>query len=1148
MKLDPSDSRHGISTLRLALTLLAAALVPLLAFAAAPSWWSQRGVLVPGAPADDYAPVNQGQLKNIARAAVAQMDAALPGGAGDALHNLVNAWASPTAQTNDFAPVNLGQLKNVAKPFYERLIAAGVNNAYPWSGSSNPPDDFALANIGQVKKLFSFDLSGIDTDGNGLPDAWEMQYFGHLGVDPNADPDGDGLTNLQEYQNHTAPDDYYNGAAPQLVLLAGDGQTVKTDSNAPRAFELLVLKADGTPLPNAPITFAVASGEGLLAGDATAGAPLSASVTVRADYSGRVRPPVATVLYHASSSPGTAIVQASAQSAVAQYSMTVTTDGPLAAPTLLSATQNPEDGSTLFQWSQPPSGIPAASAIALLGRGADGVWHTIASLSSSTTSYSAAANEVAPYTEFALRVFPAGNGNPSPLSNILGGSSGGGSSGLPSYAVIDLGVGRRPMAVASDGTVVLSGDSLYRKRGQVEEVLDPSFGFSNMNDLGDIAGFKSENGAYSAYALLASGPASILTRWARPGHGGASYLATALRQINEKRTVAGYESMVEPAGGTLRFNSGTTFTSNAPLSLNTIASYSYTYDWSWERKTGATGNSYNFRDLDNHGRAVGRENHVITNTETPVYYGFGTGPKPSGDSAFDPIALNDDGLVLGLSNNVARLWEPSTGFRTLALPNPVDQGSPMRVTDPPASDPDKTVIILAGDNIVFRTWKDADGQPSAFPIYTSRAAADLLPPDSPYYYVRLQNISNNGIIVAIARKVGDDPAFIGDHAIMLVPVTIQKLWSDQLPGVTDANFLPNWTGGAEKPYLLLGAAQSDNFDLKGHLKAKVTVPAPPGIRDRILWRLVRKGGDSSPEIGSSTYNADGTEVTIVVDNPTNDFDGYYLVAGYDDDGIGQLSALEASIRPKYRWEQHQSNGAVITKDHEYEVKIVSRSSYNDASDRLGNIARSWDATGAIQAARLLEAFLHQSPPVGATGPPFNISRTAKGLSHAVGILFQPPGNFGTSIAATFPPLSETTAAVLSSTALNNWLQSSFEEQSRVTEVHQRFEGSTNAIEPFHWNLTGDLSFTYGIDSDLFLAFHSVKFELTADVEVNRSYQVISVKLSGSVVDLYDFDYDYDFDGARVQSGYNTLGIAGRVFGSDVQMNNSVVENFQFSFE
>ena len=47
-----------------------------------------------------------------------------------------------------------------------------------------------------------------DTNGDGLPDTWQIQYFGSIGspqATPGADPDGDGFSNLQEYLAGTDP-------------------------------------------------------------------------------------------------------------------------------------------------------------------------------------------------------------------------------------------------------------------------------------------------------------------------------------------------------------------------------------------------------------------------------------------------------------------------------------------------------------------------------------------------------------------------------------------------------------------------------------------------------------------------------------------------------------------------------------------------------------------------------------------------------------------------------------------------------------------------------------------------------------------------------------------------------------------------------
>jgi len=176
------------------------------ATAVAPEWWATRGVFKAGAAADDYAVANLGQLKNIAQKAAQEMEEGLFGGAGEEINALIASWdAAPAAAVSrdDYAAVNLGQLKRVAKPFYDRL-ADGGSVAYPWSGTA--ADDHAIANVGQLKRVFSFTIVEFDSDNDGLPDAWEMQMFGNLDQDAADDFDLDGLTNLEEFLAGTRAD------------------------------------------------------------------------------------------------------------------------------------------------------------------------------------------------------------------------------------------------------------------------------------------------------------------------------------------------------------------------------------------------------------------------------------------------------------------------------------------------------------------------------------------------------------------------------------------------------------------------------------------------------------------------------------------------------------------------------------------------------------------------------------------------------------------------------------------------------------------------------------------------------------------------------------------------------------------------------
>jgi hypothetical protein len=61
---------------------------------------------------------------------------------------------------------------------------------------------------GMIEVLFTTSQSpssNSDADANGLPDAWETQNFGRTGVEPLADADGDGTTNIMEYVAGTDP-------------------------------------------------------------------------------------------------------------------------------------------------------------------------------------------------------------------------------------------------------------------------------------------------------------------------------------------------------------------------------------------------------------------------------------------------------------------------------------------------------------------------------------------------------------------------------------------------------------------------------------------------------------------------------------------------------------------------------------------------------------------------------------------------------------------------------------------------------------------------------------------------------------------------------------------------------------------------------
>ncbi len=194
-------------------------------------------------------------------------------------------WTDPNATELGYAV----ERQNRTTSAWERLVITGsdTGNWLHADADYQTSTTYRVVALGENGlEIPSTPISLPDLDGNGMVDAWEQRFLGNQGSDANADPDGDGRTNAEEFQQGSDPTDFFNGEVPILVTVSGAGQP-RASGYLHQPLVIQVFHADGiTSWLNAPVQLTVTEGDGRWA--ASVGGPTFTTLELRSDQLGRV--------------------------------------------------------------------------------------------------------------------------------------------------------------------------------------------------------------------------------------------------------------------------------------------------------------------------------------------------------------------------------------------------------------------------------------------------------------------------------------------------------------------------------------------------------------------------------------------------------------------------------------------------------------------------------------------------------------------------------------------------------------------------------------------------------------------------------------------------------------------------------------------